>query len=129
MMFLDADDELPNFIAVHALAKARKAEADIVWMDVYSHIDKEVMYAFSPTGDFANSNFTKIVAKMANDSKKFFSFAGKLFRSELLQECVKKINVLAANRIILSEDLLIMSFLMELKPKIINLKRLGYDVF
>ncbi|CAL5977034.1 Glycosyl_transferase family 2 protein [Hexamita inflata] len=129
VVFLDADDELTPTAIEEAVLTQQKFNVDMV------HCSCIVLH--EPTNTRQNGrnmgvlypNVLKneqIIEAYAQNSCMLYMLWGKLFRKSVLEHAIKKMNIIAANRIVYAEDILFQAAMLTQNMSIIGSSSIMY---
>ncbi|CAL6018981.1 Glycosyl_transferase family 2 protein [Hexamita inflata] len=119
ILFLDGDDLLFNNITELAVKNIK--DADCIWFNMY--VQRSNSFSIQPETSPENLQF---IQEMIQHKKRFFTFCSKMFKTDLLIKALLELNIVLQNKIVISEDLLILSAWMNLEPEIKFLNAPGY---
>ncbi|CAL6100920.1 Glycosyl_transferase family 2 protein [Hexamita inflata] len=119
ILFLDGDDLLFNNITEIAVKNIK--DADCIWFNMY--VKRSNSFSIQPETSPENLQF---IQEMIQYKKRFFTFCSKMFKTDLLIKALLELNIVLQNKIVISEDLLILSAWMNLEPEIKFLNTPGY---
>ncbi len=121
IVFLDPDDELHLDAISLIYSSASKYDADIVFFNcrVTPHLKWWSNKLKTPVVDLDSKNLVRTVLKKKNTK---LGTPGKAYRKELLSKTFLKLNVSVNERLIFSEDILLLSGMLTLSRKAITIK-------
>ncbi|CAL5977016.1 Glycosyl_transferase family 2 protein [Hexamita inflata] len=129
VVFLDADDELTPTAIEEAVKAQQEHDVDIVHFtyDIFHEPSKTMMKCRDMSVLYPKKVVGReVIETYAKTAGVNFQIWSKLFRRSLLEHAIKKLNIVASNRLTYAEDLLFCSTMLTTSTSLIGIANLGY---
>ncbi|CAL5977030.1 Glycosyl_transferase family 2 protein [Hexamita inflata] len=129
VVFLDADDELTPTAIEEAVKAQQEHDVDIVHFtyDIFHEPSKTMMKCRDMSVLYPKKVVGKeVIETYAKTAGVNFQIWSKLFRRSLLEHAIKKLNIVASNRLTYAEDLLFCSTMLTASTSLVGISHVGY---